>query len=79
MQPEAAKMTISQTPANVTHTPTVLVDVRIPFVRLVLFFVKAALAVIPAAIILSFLATLVAISVAALIGDGQFVVRRWTY
>jgi hypothetical protein len=31
----------------------VVVDLRIPFFRLVFFFVKAALAVIPAAIILS--------------------------
>lgn len=34
----------------------VIVDLRIPFFRLVFFFVKAALAVIPAAIILSLIA-----------------------
>ena len=34
----------------------VIVDLRIPFVRLVLFFVKAALAAIPAAIIVGFAA-----------------------
>jgi hypothetical protein len=32
----------------------VIVDLRIPFVRLMLFFVKAALAAIPAAIIVGF-------------------------
>jgi hypothetical protein len=37
----------------------VVVDLRIPFVRLVLFFVKAALAAIPAAIIIGFLLMLV--------------------
>lgn len=34
----------------------VIVDLRIPFFRLVFFFVKAALAMIPAAIILSAIA-----------------------
>lgn len=34
----------------------VIVDVRIPFFRLVLFFIKAALAAIPAAIVLAIVA-----------------------
>ncbi len=51
----------------------VIVDLRIPFVRLVLFFVKAALAAIPAAIIVGFLLTLLAAVIAAIVGDGGFV------
>lgn len=57
----------------------VIVDLRIPFVRLVFFFVKAALAAIPAAIIVGFLVMLVAALFAALLGDGGFVImRRWS-
>jgi len=37
----------------------VIVDVRIPFFRLVLFFIKAALAAIPAALVLAILAGIV--------------------
>jgi len=37
----------------------VIADVRIPFFRLVLFFIKAALAAIPAAIIVAVLAGIV--------------------
>ena len=58
----------------------VIVDLRIPFVRLMLFFVKAALAAIPAAIILGFLLMLATAIIAGLIGDGGFVMmRRWTF
>jgi hypothetical protein len=60
----------------------VVTDLRIPFIRLVLFFVKAALAAIPAAIILSFLAMLVGsiLMVALGLGDGSsFMMRRWTF
>lgn len=58
----------------------VIVDLRIPFVRLVLFFVKAALAAIPAAIILGLLLMLVTALLAALIGDGGFVMmRHWSF
>jgi hypothetical protein len=58
----------------------VIVDLRIPFFRLVLFFVKAALAVIPAAIIVGFLIMLVTALVAALVGDSGFVMmRRWSF
>ena len=57
----------------------IIVDLRIPFVRLVLFFVKAALAAIPAAIILGFLLMLATALFAALVGDGGFVMmRRWS-
>jgi hypothetical protein len=57
----------------------VIVDLRIPFFRLVLFFVKAALAAIPAAIIVGFLLMLATALAAALLGDGGFMMRRWTF
>jgi len=58
----------------------VLVDLRIPFVRLVLFFVKAALAAIPAAIIVGILLMLVTAVIAGLAGDGHFMMmRRWSF
>ncbi|HKM88217.1 MAG TPA: hypothetical protein VJX48_06400 [Xanthobacteraceae bacterium] len=58
----------------------VIVDLRIPFARLVLFFVKAALAAIPAAIIVGFLLMLVAAVIAGVVGDGGFVMmRRWSF
>ena len=65
------------TPLPVQHI--VLVDLRIPFFRLVFFFVKAALAAIPAAIILSALATLVALLIAAVAGSGHMdvMMRSW--
>jgi len=56
----------------------VLVDLRIPFFRLVMFFVKAALAAIPAAIIVGFLLMLVTAFLAWLVGDGTFMMRRGT-
>jgi hypothetical protein len=60
----------------------VVVDLRIPFLRLVLFFVKAALAAIPAAIILGLLlmlATAILAGLAGLAGDGSFfMMRRFT-
>jgi hypothetical protein len=46
----------------------IVVDLRIPFVRLVLFFVKAALAAIPAAIIVGFLLMLATALAAGLFG-----------
>jgi len=61
---------------NENTQPVVIVDLRIPFVRLVLFFVKAALAAIPAAIIVGALIMLATAVVAALIGDGS-VMMRW--
>jgi len=55
----------------------VIVDLRIPFVRLVLFFVKAALAAVPAAIILGLLLMLMTALVAGLLGDhGSLMMRR---
>jgi len=58
----------------------VIVDLRIPFVRLVMFFVKAALAAIPAAIIVGFLVMVVTALIAALVGDGGvLMMRRWSF
>jgi hypothetical protein len=60
------------------QTPVVLTDLRIPFLRLVLFFVKAGLAAIPAAIIVSLIVmVLVAIVTVALGGSPHFVIRQW--
>ena len=46
----------------------VIVDLRIPFFRLVMFFVKATLAAIPAAIIVGLLAMVVTAIIAAALG-----------
>ena len=54
----------------------IIVDLRIPFVRLVMFFVKAALAAIPAAIIVGVLLALATALVAALMGDAGFMMMR---
>ena len=62
-----------------TGQRVVVVDLRIPFVRLVLFFVKAAFAAIPAAIIVGFLLMLITAlfaGLAGLAGDGGFVMMR---
>jgi hypothetical protein len=56
-----------------------IVDLRIPFIRLVLFFVKAALAAIPAAIIVGFIVMLISAVIAVLLGGSpSFMMRRWT-
>jgi hypothetical protein len=57
----------------------VIVDLRIPFFRLMMFFIKAALAAIPAAIVVGFLLMLATALVAATLGDHGFVMRRWTF
>jgi hypothetical protein len=56
----------------------VVVDLRVPFIRLVFFFVKAALAAVPAAIIIGAIAMVVSAIIAALLG-GNFdvIMRRW--
>jgi hypothetical protein len=60
------------------QTPVVITDLRIPFFRLVLFFVKAGLAAIPAAIIVSVIVMLLAAIVAAAFGGSPTLVfRRW--
>ena len=56
----------------------VIVDLRIPFVRV--FFVKAVLAAISAAIIIGFLVMMVTALIAALVGDGGvLMMRRWSF
>ncbi len=56
----------------------VVVDLRIPFIRLVLFFVKVALAAIPAAIILGVIGMLLSALIAALAGGNlDFMMRKW--
>jgi hypothetical protein len=57
----------------------VVVDLRIPFVRLVLFFVKVAIAAIPAAIIVGLLLMLVTALFAALAGDSGVVMMRRSF
>ena len=57
----------------------VIVDLRIPFIRLVLFFVKVTLAAIPAAIILGIIGMVISAIVAALAGGNlDFMMRKWT-
>jgi hypothetical protein len=56
----------------------VITDLRVPFFRLVMFFVKAALAAIPAAIIVGFLVMLVTAIIAATFGGGMDeMMGRW--
>ena len=63
------------TPSN---QRVVIVDLRVPFIRLVLFFVKAALAAIPAAIIVGFIVMLISAVLGVLFGGNpQFIIRRW--
>ncbi|MBB4039059.1 hypothetical protein GGR34_000694 [Microvirga flocculans] len=50
---------------------TVLTDIDIPFGSLVLFFVKASLAIIPAAIIVSFILALIGWIFRAIFGFGH--------
>jgi hypothetical protein len=58
----------------------VVVDLRIPFLRLVLFFIKAALAAIPAAIVVGFVLMLATALAAALLGEHGFVLmRQWSF
>jgi hypothetical protein len=60
------------------ETPVVITDLRIPFFRLMLFFVKAGLAAIPAAIIVSIIIMVLAAIIAAMFGGSPtFVIRRW--
>ena len=59
------------------QTSVIVTDLRIPFLRLMLFFVKVALAAIPAAIIVSVVVTvLAAIVIAAFGGNPTFIFRR---
>jgi hypothetical protein len=63
---------------NGSQNHITVVDLRIPFFRLVFFFVKAALAMIPATIILIALWMLVAAVTAAMLGRHfDFMIQRW--
>ena len=56
----------------------VLVDLRVPFLRLVFFLVKLSLAAIPAAIILGVIIMLISAVLAAFLGGGDLdFLRRW--
>jgi hypothetical protein len=55
----------------------VIVDLRIPFIRLVFFFVKAVLAVIPAAIILSLIGFLLSALFWAIVDGSPEMMERW--
>jgi len=56
----------------------VVVDLRVPFFRLVFFLVKLSLAAIPAAIIVGAIVMLVTAAIAAFIGGGDLeFLRRW--
>jgi hypothetical protein len=55
----------------------VIVDLRIPFIRLVFFFVKAALAVIPAAIILSLIGFVLSALFWGVVGGSPELLERW--
>jgi hypothetical protein len=54
----------------------VVVDLRIPFTRLVFFFVKVALAAIPAALIVGAVAMVVSAAIAAFLGGNLDVITR---
>jgi hypothetical protein len=57
----------------VEGNPVSIIDIRIPFWRLVAFFVKASIAAIPAAIIVAVIYVLVAgVLGGAIVGIGRF-------
>jgi hypothetical protein len=58
----------------------VVVDLRIPFFRLVMFFIKASLAAIPAAIVVAIILAVLTAIIAALAGGSfDLMLRRWAY
>lgn len=57
----------------------VVVDLRIPFVRLVLFFIKAGLATVPAAIVIGFLLMLATALVTGILGHSFIMMRQWSF
>jgi len=60
------------------QTPVVITDLRVPFFRLMMFFIKVGLAAIPAAIIVSLIVSIVVAAVAATFGASpSFMIRRW--
>ncbi|HET9903448.1 MAG TPA: hypothetical protein VFQ27_07095 [Xanthobacteraceae bacterium] len=63
-------------PAPAPEQRTILTDIDVPFTRLVGFFVKAALAAIPAAIIVWLILMAVGLALGALFGFGPWM-HRW--
>ncbi len=63
--------------ADVPETRVRLIDIDVPFGRLVFFFVKAALAAIPAAIIVMFMLMFVGFLLSAIFGMGHWGMGRW--
>ena len=60
------------------RTQVVVADLRIPFFRLMWFFVKAGLAAIPAVIILIITISVLTIAMAALFGGSPTIVfKQW--
>jgi hypothetical protein len=60
------------------QTPVVVTDLRIPFFRLVAFFIKAGLAAIPAAIIVGIIVMVISAMLAVAFGGSpMFILRRW--
>lgn len=62
-----------------TAERVIVTDLRIPFFRLVLFFVKCALAAIPAAIILGLIGFVVSAIVYVALGGNFLMMQRWTF
>jgi hypothetical protein len=58
--------------ANGPENRVTLIDLDVPFGRLVFFFVKAALAAIPAAIIVSLILMLIGLLLRAVFGFGHW-------
>jgi hypothetical protein len=67
------------TPAPAPAQRVVLVDLRVPFFRLVLFFVKVAFAAIPAIVIVGAVWMVVTAAIVAFGGGGDIdvLLRRW--
>ena len=62
------------------QTRVVVTDLRIPFLRLVMFFVKAGLAAIPALIILAIVIVILGTALALLLGGHPtFVIRPLSF
>ena len=56
----------------------IITDLRIPFFRLVMFFVKASLAAIPAAIIVTLIVMVIAAVIVGLLGgNAGMMMQRW--
>lgn len=65
-----------QTPQSPERS-VILTDIDVPFGRLVLFFIKAGLAAIPAAIVVWLIAWVAMMAVAALFGLGPWWRGGW--